>query len=63
MITDVEYQELKNEIQRIAKATSFNGKTLLDGQSGVLEFQSQMNDPVLDRISFDFTQATHQQWH
>ena len=56
--TDVEYQELKNEIERISKATSFNGKTLLDGKSGVLEFQiGQMNDPVLDRISFDFTQS------
>ena len=56
--TDVEYQELKNEISRISKATSFNGKTLLDGRSGVLEFQiGQMNDPILDRISFDFTQA------
>ena len=56
--TDVEYQELKNEISRISKATSFNGKTLLDGQSGVLEFQiGQMNDPMLDRLSFDFSQA------
>jgi flagellin len=56
--TDVEYQELKNEIQRISKATSFNGKTLLDGKSGVLEFQiGQRNDPLLDRISFDFSQA------
>ncbi len=56
--TDLEYQELKNEISRISKATSFNGKTLLDGKSGVLEFQiGQKNDPLLDRISFDFAQA------
>ena len=40
------------------KGTSFNGKTLLDGKSGVLEFQiGQMNDPMLDRLSFDFSQA------
>jgi len=56
--TDVEYQELKKEISRISKATSFNGLTLLDGKSGVLEFQiGQMNDPMLDRLSFDFSQA------
>lgn len=54
--SDLEFQALKTEIDRIGKGTEFNGKALLDGSGGVYEFQVGMrNDPVLDRISFDAT--------
>lgn len=36
---DIEYQNLKDEINRIAYATTFNGTQLLDGTGGILEIQ------------------------
>jgi len=55
---DMEFQQLKEEVDRIAKSSSFNGIKLLDGTGGVLDFQvGTRNDPVLDRVSFDFTGA------
>ena len=52
--TDIEFQNLKEEIDRIAKSTEFNGIKLLDGTSGRLEFQVGVkNDPVLDRLVYD----------
>ena len=54
--TDVEFQQLKNEIQRVAETTEFNGTPLLSGLGGLLEFQIGVhNDPFNDRISFDST--------
>ena len=56
--SNIEFQQLKDEISRISKSSEFNGIKLLDGSSGVLEFQiGQGNDPSLDRLSFDFTQT------
>ena len=56
--SNIEFQQLKDEITRISKSSEFNGIKLLDGTSGVLEFQiGQGNDPTLDRLSFDFTQT------
>lgn len=37
--TDMEYQEIKNELQRISQTTEFNGMKLLTGQSTPLDFQ------------------------
>ena len=52
--SDLEFQQLKDEIERIAKSTEFNGTRLLDGSSGVLEFQIGIrNDPLLDRFRYD----------
>lgn len=52
--TDREFQSLKDEIDRIANATEFNGTPLLNGQAGVLEFQvGTHNNPLLDRIIFN----------
>ena len=49
-----EFQNLKDEIDRIARASEFNGIKLLDGTGGLLEFQIGVNnDPILDRLSFD----------
>ena len=54
--TDVEFQQLKSEIQRVAEVTEFNGTPLLSGLGGLLEFQIGVhNDPFNDRISFDST--------
>lgn len=51
---DVEFQNLKEEIDRISKSTEFNGIKLLDGTGGKLEFQVGIkNDPVLDRLHYD----------
>ncbi len=52
--TDREFQSLKDEIDRIANSTEFNGTPLLNGQSGVLEFQvGTRNNPLTDRIVFN----------
>ena len=52
--TDIEFQNLKEEIDRISKSTEFNGIKLLDGTGGKLEFQiGTKNDPVLDRLHYD----------
>ena len=52
-LVDVEYQNLKEEIQRVAETTTFNGTPLLNGLGGSLDFQiGVFNDPMNDRISF-----------
>lgn len=53
---DGEYQSLKEEIDRIANVTEFNGTVLLDGTGGSLDFQVNtggLNLLGVDRISFD----------
>lgn len=55
---DVEYQQLKSEIQRIAEVTEFNGRDLLNGTGGVIDVQvGVQNDPFKDRISFNSSAA------
>ncbi len=52
--TDREFQSLKDEIDRIANNTEFNGTPLLNGRAGILEFQvGTRNNPVLDRIVYN----------
>ncbi|MCX7977762.1 MAG: flagellin, partial [Bdellovibrionaceae bacterium] len=51
---DVEYQQLKSEIQRVTEATQFNGYELLNGTGGIIDIQVGVNnDPFKDRISFN----------
>jgi flagellin len=51
---DVEYQQLKSEMQRIAESTAFNGYDLLNGTGGIIDIQvGTNNDPFKDRISFN----------
>lgn len=51
---DVEYQQLKSELQRVTEATSYNGYDLLNGTGGVIDIQVGVNnDPFKDRISFN----------
>jgi flagellin len=53
-LVDVEYQQVKEEIERVAQTTQFNGTYLINGTGGMLDFQvGNYNDPLNDRISFD----------
>lgn len=55
---DVEYQQLKSEVQRVAEVTKFNGRDLLNGTGGVMDIQIGVhNDPFKDRISFNASAA------
>jgi len=52
--TDREFQSLKQEIDRIANVTNFNGTPLLNGKAGVFEVQvGTHNNPILDRIVYN----------
>ena len=52
--SDMEYQDLKSEIQRISEVTEFNGTKLLAGQGEALDFQiGSNNDEFQDRIKYD----------
>lgn len=51
---DVEYQQLKSELQRISEVTTFNGYDLLNGSGSIMDIQVGIhNDPFKDRISFN----------
>jgi flagellin len=52
--TDLEYQNLKQEIERISQVTEFNGKKLLSAEGEVYDFQIGINNnDFQDRIKFD----------
>jgi len=52
--TDMEYQSLKSEIERISEVTEFNGKKLLNGSGEKYDFQIGINNNDFnDRISYD----------
>jgi len=52
--TDLEYQNLKQELERISQVTEFNGKKLLNGSGEKFDFQIGINnDDFQDRIKFD----------
>jgi flagellin len=52
--TDLEFTQLKDELQRISQTTEFNDVKLLDGSSDKLEFQiGSGNDQFEDRIVYD----------
>lgn len=54
--SDIEFQQLKEEIQRISKSAEFNGRQLLDGSSGVMDIQVGIkNNPFNDRLTYDGT--------
>jgi len=55
---DKEVQQLRQEVDRIANATEFNGKKLLNGEGEALDIQiGQYNDPTLDRFQYDPSQT------
>lgn len=52
--TDMEFQSLVKEVDRIAESTKFNGKDLLNGQGDQMDLQIGIyNNEGLDRISYD----------
>jgi flagellin len=52
--SNLEFQSLLEEMQRISEGTEFNGRKLLDGSGGVVEIQVGIhNDPGQDRIKYD----------
>jgi flagellin len=52
--SNMEYQNLKQEVERIAQVTEFNGIKLLSGEGGQLDFQIGVNnDSFQDRLSYD----------
>lgn len=51
--SDLEFQNLTQEIGRISASTQFNGKKLLNGEGDSLDFQiGIMNDAKNDRLSY-----------
>jgi len=49
---DLEFQQLLEEMDRIAHSTKFNGVPLLNGKANVFEIQiGTGNNPIVDRIS------------
>ena len=53
-MTNLEYQNLKLELERISQVTEFNGKKLLNGDGEKYDFQIGVNnDGFQDRISYD----------
>jgi len=52
--TDMEFQQLKSELDRISQTTVFNDVELLNGQGNKLDFQiGAGNDDFKDRIQYD----------
>lgn len=52
-MTNMEYQNLKLELERISQVTEFNGKKLLNGEGEKYDFQiGANNDSFNDRISY-----------
>ncbi len=53
-MTQMEYQNLQQELDRISQVTEFNGHKLLDGNGKKYEFQIGVNnDEFQDRIGYD----------
>ena len=51
--SNLEFQQLTSEMERIATSTQFNGKNLLSGEGDKLDFQiGTMNDEKNDRLSY-----------
>lgn len=56
--TDREFQSLKQEMDRIANVTEFNGMPLLNGKGGLMEIQVGVrNNPILDRLVYNAERA------
>lgn len=51
---DTEFQHLKEEIDRLAETTEFNGKEMLAGAMSTIDFQVGINTTTFDVISIGF---------
>jgi flagellin len=56
-----EFQDLSGELDRIAQATSFNGKSLLDGSMGKAQFQVGADTGSENVIQFDMSNSMRAQ--
>jgi flagellin len=57
-MSNMEYQNLKLELERISQVTEFNGKKLLSGDGDKYDFQIGINnDSFQDRITYDSAQV------
>jgi flagellin len=55
---NVEYEQLLQEVDRIAASTEFNGIPLLNGTGAIFDIQiGTENDPINDRLTFDASSA------
>ncbi len=55
---NVEFEQLTQEIDRIANSTEFNRVPLLNGTGAVFDIQiGTRNDPISDRLTFDASSA------
>ncbi len=55
---NVEFEQLTQEVDRIANATEFNKVPLLNGTGAVFDVQiGTRNDPINDRLTFDASSA------
>lgn len=55
---NVEFEQLTNEVDRIANSTEFNRVPLLNGTGSVFDIQiGTRNDPLSDRLTFDASSA------
>jgi flagellin len=55
---DREFQAMKQEMDRIANVTQFNGTPLLNGKAGIFEIQVGVhNNPILDRVVYNGERA------
>jgi flagellin len=55
---NVEFEQLTQEVDRIANATEFNKVSLLNGTGAVFDIQiGTGNDPINDRLTFDVSSA------
>ncbi len=55
---DREFQSMKQEMDRIANITQFNGTPLLNGKAGIFEIQvGTHNNPILDRVIYNGERA------
>jgi flagellin len=54
--SNIEFQNLLEEVQRISQGSEFNGRKLLNGEGGLVEIQVGIhNDALNDRIKYDST--------
>lgn len=52
--SDLEFQNLVEEVDRISQSTEYNGKSLLNGEGDTLDFQiGILNNELNDRISYE----------
>ncbi|PVZ13721.1 MULTISPECIES: flagellin domain-containing protein [unclassified Pseudomonas] len=52
---NAEFGQMSDELTRISKSTNLNGKNLLDGTAGTMEFQVGSNTTSADHISLSLT--------